>query len=53
MATNVLEVPAEEHFLCQRHAGVQGQDVAFIQRNIPNVKVGDIPKKRLGEIPSK
>lgn len=53
MATNVLEVPAEERFLCQSHAGVQGQDVPYVQRNIPNVEVGDIPKKRLGEIPSK
>lgn len=52
VATDLLQVPAEEHFLCQSHAGVQGQDVAFIQRNIPNVEVGDIPKEGLGEIPS-
>lgn len=52
VATNVVKVPAEEHFLRQGLAGVQGTDVSFIQRCVPNIEVGDIPKKRLGEIPS-
>lgn len=53
VVTNVGKVPAEEYLLRQRLAGVQGTNVSLIQRRAPNIEIGDIPKKRLGEIPPK
>lgn len=51
VAANVLKVPAEEALVHQRLAGVQGADVSSVQRRVPHIQVGDVPIKRLGEIP--
>lgn len=53
VAAHVLKVPAEEALVLQRTAGVQGQDVSSVQRRVPHIQVGDVPKKRLSEIPPK
>jgi len=44
--------PAEEQLPGRGQAGVEGADVPRLQRRPPHVEVGDIPKKRLREVPS-
>lgn len=53
MAAYTVSAPAEENLLGQRRTGVEGTELPRLQRDIPNIQVGDISNKGLREIPSK